>query len=41
MFEQIVFNKKPKIEEVMLIFMDKSVHEKHLSQTLKTNIKQF
>ena len=39
--EQIAFNTRPKIEEHMLIFMDKSVHEEHLSQPLQTNNKQF
>ena len=38
---QIAFNKKPKIEERILILMDKSTHEKHLSQPLQTNNKQF
>ena len=39
--EQIDFNTKPKIEEHMLIVMDKSTHEEHLSQPLQTNKKQF
>ena len=41
LLEQIVFNTKPKIEEHTLIVMDKSTHEKHLSQPLQTNNKQF
>ena len=39
--EQIAFNTRPKIEEHMLIFMDKSTHEEHLFQPLQTNNKQF
>ena len=39
--EQIVFNTRPKIEEHMLIVMDKSTHEEHVSQPLQTNKKQF
>ena len=39
--EQIAFNTRPKIEEHMLIIMDKSTHEEHLSQPLQTNNKQF
>ena len=39
--EQIAFNTKPKIEEQMLIVMDRSTHEEHLSQPLQTNYKQF
>ena len=41
LLEQIAFNTRPKIEEHMLIFMDKSTHEKHLSQPFQTNNKQF
>ena len=41
LLEQIAFNTRPKIEEHMLIIMDKSVHEEHLSQSLQTNNKQF
>ena len=41
MLEQIAFNTRPKIEEHMLIVMDKSTHEEHLSQPLQTNNKQF
>ena len=41
MLEQIAFNTRPKIEEHMLIVMDKSIHEEHLSQPLQTNNKQF
>ena len=39
--EQIVFNTGPKVEEHMLIVMDKSIHEEHLSEPLQTIKKQF
>ena len=39
--EQTAFNTKPKIEEHMVMVMDKSSHEKHLYQPLQTNNKQF
>ena len=39
--EQIAFNRRRKIEEHMLIIMDKSIHEEHLFQPLQTNNKQF
>ena len=39
--EQIMFNTRPKIEEQMLIVMDKSTHEEHLSQPLQTNNKRI
>ena len=38
---QIAYNTRSRIEEHMLIFMDKSTHEEHLSQPLQTNNKQF
>ena len=41
LLEQIAFNTRPKIEEHMLIIMDKSTHEEHLFQSLQTNNKQF
>ena len=41
LLEQIAFNTRPKIEEHMLIVMDKSIHEEHLFQPLQTNKKQF
>ena len=41
LLERIAFNTRPKIEEHMLIIMDKSTHEEHLSQPLQTNNKQF
>ena len=41
LLEQIAFNTRAKIEEHMLIVMDKSTHEEHLSQPLQTNNKQF
>ena len=39
--KQIAFNTRPKLEEHMLIVMDKSTHEEHLSQKLQINIKQI
>ena len=39
--EQTAFKTRPSIEEHMLIVMDKSTHEEHLSQPLQTSIKQF
>ena len=39
--EQIAFKTRAKIEEHMLIIMDKSTHEEHLSQPLQTNNEQF
>ena len=41
LLEQTAFNTRPMIEEQMLVVMDKSTHEEHLSQPLQTNIKQF
>ena len=41
LLEQIAYNTRSKIEEHMLIFMDKSTHEDHLSQPLQTNNKQI
>ena len=41
LLEQTTFNTRPKIEEHMLIVMDKSTHEEHLSQPLQTNKKLF
>ena len=41
LLEQIAYNTRPKIEEHMLIIMDKSTHEEHLYQPLQTNNKQF
>ena len=41
LFDQIAFNTRPTTEEHMLIVMDKSIHEEHLSQPLQTNNKQF
>ena len=38
---QIALNTTPKIQEHMLIVMDKSTHEEHLFQPLQTNNKQF
>ena len=39
--EQIAFNTRHKIEEHILLVMDKSTHEEHLFQPLQTNNKQF
>ena len=41
LLEQIAFNTRPKIEEHMLIVMDKSTHQEYLFQPLQTNNKQF
>ena len=41
LLEQIAFNTRAKIEEHMLIVLDKSTHQEHLFQTLQTNNKQF
>ena len=41
LLEQIAFNTRPKIEEHILIVMNKSIHEEHLYQSLQTNNKQF
>ena len=41
LLEQIAFNTRPKIEEHMLIVMDKSTHEEQLSQPIQTNNNQF
>ena len=41
LLEQIAFNTRPKIEEHMLVVMDKSTHEDYLFQPLQTNNKQF
>ena len=39
--EKNVFNTRPKVEEHVLIVMNKSTHEEHLSQPLQTKNKQF
>ena len=39
--EQIAFTTRPKIEEHMLVVIDKPTHEKHSSQPLQTNNRQF
>ena len=41
LLEQIAFNTRPKIEEHILIVMNKSTHEEHLFQPLQINNKQF
>ena len=39
--EQIAFNTRPKIEEHMMVVMDKSTQEQHLYQPLLTNCQKF
>ena len=39
--EQIVYNRRPKIQEHLLIVMDISTQEEHLYEALQTNIKQY
>ena len=39
--KQIAWNTRSRIKEHILIVMDKSIHEEHLSQALQTNNKQF
>ena len=41
LLEQIAFITRPKIEQHMLIVMDKSTHEDYLSQPLQTKNKQY
>ena len=41
LLEQVAFNTRSKIEDHMLIVMDKSSHEEHLFQPLQTNNKRF
>ena len=41
LLEQVAFNTRPKIEERMLVVMEKSTHEEHLAQPLQTNNEQF
>ena len=41
LLEQIAYNTRPKIDEHMLIVMDKSTHEEYLFQPLQTSNKQF
>ena len=41
LLEQIAFNTRTKIEEHMLIVMDKRIHEENLHQPLQTNNKQY
>ena len=41
LLEQIAYNTRSRIDEHMLVAMNKSTHEEHLSQPLKTNNKQF
>ena len=41
LLERIAFNTRAKIEEHILIIMNQSTHEEHLSQPLQTNNNQF
>ena len=41
LLEQLAFNTRSKKEEHLLVVMDKSTHEEHLSQPLQTNNEQF
>ena len=41
LLEQIVWNTRSRIEEHILIVMDKSTHDEHLSQPVQTNNKHF
>ena len=41
LLDEIAFNTRPKIEEHMLIVMNKSTHEEHLSQPLESKNKHF
>ena len=41
LIEQIVFNTRPKIEGHMLLVMNKSTHDEHLSEPIQTNNRQF
>ena len=41
LFEQTAFNTRPKIEEDMMIVMDKPTHDEHQSQPIQPNNKQF
>ena len=41
LLEQIAFDTRPKIEEHILLVLDKSTHEEHLPQPLEMHNKQF
>ena len=41
LLEQMAFNTRSRIEEHILIVMNKSTHEEHLFQPFQTNNKQF
>ena len=41
LLEEIAFNPRPKIEEYMLLVMDRNTHEEHLHQPLQTKNKKF
>ena len=39
--EQIAYSTSPQIEEHMLVVMNKSTHEEHLSQPIQINNRQY
>ena len=41
LLKEIAFNTRPKIQENILVVMDKPIHEEHLSQTHQTKFTQF
>ena len=41
LLEELAFNRRPKIEDHMLIAMDKFIHEQHYYQPLQTTNKQL
>ena len=41
LLERLAFNTRLKIQEDIIVVMDKPIHGKHLSQPLQTNNKQF
>ena len=41
LLEQIAYNKRSRIEEHIVVDMNKTTHEEHLSQPLQTKNKQF
>ena len=41
LLEQKTFNTRPKVEDHMLVVMDRSTHGEHLSKPLQSNIIKF
>ena len=41
LLEKLAYNTRTRVEEHILIVMDKSAHEEHVSQPFQTNNKQF